>query len=116
MSSTKKKEYKIPCSWEMCGHINVEAESLEAAILIAGDEGLPSGDYVDSSFVVNMESLDELMQEIFENKLIAIAGVSKQYANDAWFTLDDSVRCFMCSTEDAEQAAIKYQQRFGMWQ
>lgn len=51
------KKFKIPVSWEMYGHIEVEANSVEEAIEIfdqkeqsADPYALPDGDYVDASF------------------------------------------------------------------
>lgn len=50
-------KYRIPVSWEMYGHVEVEADSLEEAISIAeSDETpLPEGSYVNASFEVDHE-------------------------------------------------------------
>lgn len=50
-------KYRIPVSWEMYGHVEVEADSLEEAISIAeSDETpLPDGDYINGSFEVDYE-------------------------------------------------------------
>ena len=47
------KTYKIPCVWEVYGHLEIEAESLEDAIEIAenDDTNLP----VESSYIETME-------------------------------------------------------------
>lgn len=50
-------KYKIPVSWEMCGIVEVEADSLDEAILEADDDctPLPEGSYVDGSFRVDAD-------------------------------------------------------------
>ena len=54
------KEYKIPCSWEMYGYMYVEASSLEDAISKADrDEPLPDGDYMEDSFRVDHDMLEQ---------------------------------------------------------
>ena len=44
-------EYKIPVSWEECGFVKIEADSLQQAIEIfdrqSDDIPLPEGNYVD---------------------------------------------------------------------
>ena len=51
--------YRIPCTWTVCGVMEVEADSLENAIIKAKDEPLPQeSDYIDDSFSVNREMLD----------------------------------------------------------
>ena len=58
------KEYKIPCSWEMYGYMMVEAESLEEAVRKAEEDlPLPKGKYVDGSFVIDEQMLEELNKE-----------------------------------------------------
>ena len=49
------KTYRIPCSWEMYGYYEVDADTLEEAIQMAVDGALPEGDYVDASFEVDKE-------------------------------------------------------------
>ena len=61
-----KKMYKIPCTWEMYGVLDIEADSLEDAVKIAEDDGHPLPDhqnYSDGSFVVNFEILKEYNKE-----------------------------------------------------
>ena len=60
------RKYHIPCSWQVYGRADVEANSLEEAIRIAEDDDfpLPEGDYVDASFEVDRE----LAMELDENK------------------------------------------------
>lgn len=59
------KTWRIPVSWEMCGIVTVEATTLEAAMDIARDESsdvpLPDdGNYVDGSWDLSMEEVDEI--------------------------------------------------------
>jgi hypothetical protein len=54
----KLKTFKIPCTFEMYGTLEIEAESLEEAIKIAWDDNTPLPDekhYVDGSFKVEEE-------------------------------------------------------------
>ena len=59
--SEKTKTYRIPVSWQMYGHIAVEAENLEEAIEQAEDTNtpLPEGSYVQDSFEVDRAAIDE---------------------------------------------------------
>ena len=52
--------YRIPLVWQMYGHCDVEANSLEDAIKIAlgPDTPLPDGFYVDDSVAVDYEVLE----------------------------------------------------------
>ena len=67
------KTYKIPCSWKMSGLLRVNAHSLEEAIEMAKKEQdtccLPDGDYIDSSFELNLEHniLEILNENVEEN-------------------------------------------------
>lgn len=61
--------FRIPLVWQMYGHVNVEAETLEEAIEYAlGPEcPLPEGSYVDESvqvddLVFNQEGANESYQ------------------------------------------------------
>jgi hypothetical protein len=49
--------YKVPVSWEVYGHDEVEAESAAEALEIAraDDRSLPQGDYIEGSFKVDEE-------------------------------------------------------------
>jgi hypothetical protein len=50
----KNKVYRIACTWEMVGEVEVEASSLEEAMQKAYDEtDIPDGEYSDGSFEVN---------------------------------------------------------------
>ncbi len=52
-------KYKIPCTWTVSGVVEVEADSLDTAKLLADDAPLPTeSDYVDGSFEVNYAMLD----------------------------------------------------------
>lgn len=60
----KLKKYKIPVTWEMCGTVEVYAESTEMAVKYTQDnlDELPPPDdaeYVDDSFKLSSDSLEE---------------------------------------------------------
>ncbi len=58
--------YTIPCSWQMYGTLEIEADSLEQAIEKAEDDStaLPTeGAYVDASFDVDREMASFLEEE-----------------------------------------------------
>ena len=61
------KTYRIPCSWEMYGVMEVKAESLEEAVRKAfeGDTPLPmdNSSYVEASFDVDVEVAEEYNPE-----------------------------------------------------
>lgn len=54
--------FRIPLVWQMYGHIDIEAESLQTAIDYAlGPEcPLPEGQYVDDSVAVDDLAFDQL--------------------------------------------------------
>lgn len=65
------KSWKVPVTWEVCGTVWVEADTLEDAIDIArDDEGvipLPDdSDYVDSSWRVTDEDV-EAVRSLYNN-------------------------------------------------
>jgi hypothetical protein len=52
-------KYKIPCTWTVCGDLEIEADNLEAAILEAEDAPLPvTSEFIDGSFEVNHDMID----------------------------------------------------------
>ena len=57
--------YKLPCSWEMVGNMEVEAGTLKEAIAMAEDSKtpLPDGECVDCSFEVNTEVAEDEYKE-----------------------------------------------------
>ena len=61
------KTYRIPCSWEMYGVMDVRAESLEEAVREAfeGNTPLPMDNsaYVEASFDVDVEVAEEYNPE-----------------------------------------------------
>ena len=65
------KTYKIPVYWTMYDTMEVEANSLKEAIDLAIDTlPLPDGGYVDGSFTVEMDTLNEIYpEEIREEKI-----------------------------------------------
>ena len=56
--------FKIPVTWEVCGVIEIDAQSIEDAINIfdqqSDDIPLPEGNYIDGSFV--REDSDFIME------------------------------------------------------
>ena len=62
--------WKIPVTWEVCGMVKIEAETLEEAMAIARDDDgvipLPEGDYVDGSWRLTEED-EELVRELYNN-------------------------------------------------
>ena len=76
------KTYKIPVYWTMYDTMEVEADSLKKAIDLAIDTlPLPDGVYVDGSFTVEMETLNEIYPEEIRdekiNKLLEYEPISK---------------------------------------
>jgi hypothetical protein len=59
------KTYRVPCSWQVYTHAEVEAESWDEAISKVEDDSFPlptDPDYVDASFEVDMEIIEEEME------------------------------------------------------
>ena len=55
------KTYKIPASWTVTATMEIDAESLEDAILKAEDASLPTDpDYLDGSFEVDHDCIEYL--------------------------------------------------------
>jgi len=74
--------YKIPVYWTMYETMEVEADSLKEAIDLSIDTlPLPNGVYVDGSFTVEMDTLNELYPEEVRdekiNKLLNYEPISK---------------------------------------
>lgn len=59
------KKYKIPCSWIMYGFAEVEADSFDEAVEIveSSETNLPEGSYVEASFEVDADILDEFKEQ-----------------------------------------------------
>ena len=58
------KTYKIPVVWQMYGYVEVEAESMVEATLVAMDAPLPdNGDYVDGSFEVYEAGIVDVVED-----------------------------------------------------
>ena len=54
--------FKIPCSWQMYGSLEIEADELDGAVELAysTEYSLPdNGSYVEASFEVDHEVLDD---------------------------------------------------------
>ncbi len=58
------KTYKIPVQWVMTGEIEVQANSLKEAIEAAYDADLPQGEYLDDSFMVEEDNLEDEEKEV----------------------------------------------------
>ena len=60
------KYYEIPCTWEVYGTIEIEADSLEEAIELAERDDAPmpdDSDYVDGSFQVDRDIAEEINKD-----------------------------------------------------
>jgi hypothetical protein len=58
------KTYKIPCTWVMSGTIEVEADTVGEAILIAENAPLPTeSEYIEGSFAIDLDLLHEWLGE-----------------------------------------------------
>jgi len=60
------KKFIIPCYWEMSGNIEIEAETVEDAVMIAEDpeQCLPlDSSYIANSFHVDHEVVDSYNDE-----------------------------------------------------
>ena len=59
------KVFKIPCSWEMYGHIEVRANSLEEAVEEAesDEHGIPVGSYIEGSFELDYAIIEDMKEE-----------------------------------------------------
>jgi hypothetical protein len=65
------KTYKIPVYWTMYDTMEVEASSLKEAINKTIDTlPLPTGEFVDGSFTVEMDTLNELYPEEIRDEKI----------------------------------------------
>ena len=57
---------KLLVTWEMCGYVDVKAETLEEAMKKFNEENdyieLPDGTYVDGSFRLLTEDVDEMRE------------------------------------------------------
>jgi len=67
-----KKTWKVPVTWEVCGEVDIEANSLEEAVEIFKEKmdevPLPSESYyVDGSFRLTSENLEELRSMVKED-------------------------------------------------
>jgi hypothetical protein len=62
--------YKIPVYWTMFDTIDIEAESLKEAIETIDSIPLPIGLYVDGSFTIEMDTLNEIYPEEIRDEKI----------------------------------------------
>ena len=56
------KKWIIPVTWQECGEVVVEAETLNEAIAVAKDADLPDGSYVFGSFELSIDDEDEIRE------------------------------------------------------
>lgn len=54
------RKFEIPIDWTMAKNVIIEAETLEEAILLALDDDLKNGDYVDESIRISMQMIEAL--------------------------------------------------------
>ena len=54
------RKFEIPIDWTMAKNVYIEAETLEEAILLALDDDLKNGDYVDESIRISMQMIEAL--------------------------------------------------------
>ena len=69
------RKFEIPIDWTMAKNVYIEAETLEDAILLALDDDLKNGNYVDESIRVSLEmteNLNNVTQEEIEKARIQI--------------------------------------------
>ena len=60
------KYYEIPCTWDVYGTLEVEADSLEEAIELAERDDSPmpdESDYVDGSFQIDRDIAEEINKD-----------------------------------------------------
>jgi len=63
------KTYKIAVTWEVCGEIEIKANSLSEALKKAKADDtipLPEGSYVDGSFEINDEMSEYLNEGLLD--------------------------------------------------
>ena len=63
-------KYKIPVYWTMFDTMEVEAESLKEAMETIDKMPLPEGIYVDGSFTIEMDTLNEIYPEEIRDEKI----------------------------------------------
>jgi len=86
MGDTPMRTFEIPIDYTMAKNILIEAETLEDAILIALDDDLKNGDYVDESIRISLEMLEELNNVTPEEIKTAKEKVIEQ--SDEWIFND----------------------------
>jgi len=58
-----QKLFRVPCSWQMYGYFECYAEDWDDAIEQANEGSLPDGDYIDDSFEVDTDRIEEMKEE-----------------------------------------------------
>ena len=67
--TTIKNNYRVPCTWQMYGYVNVEASNWDDAIEGAEGDEIPipqDGDYVIASFEVDYDAIESGKDSISE--------------------------------------------------
>jgi len=88
----KKGKYKfaIPVTWLMCDLVEVYADSLEKARDYVNTCYKLKGEYVDSSFEINEDVIDEYSENIVAQDMIDIDDIPEKdlplYVNKKWKT------------------------------
>jgi hypothetical protein len=64
------KTYKIPVEWSMVATLEIQAESLEAAMIEADNLPLsPDGEYIDGSFQINRDVIPLINDDLSNDEL-----------------------------------------------
>lgn len=64
--SEKKYKLQIPISWTVASDVEIEASSIEEATKIASNMLLPDGEFVDGSFDIDYDTLENINEGIIE--------------------------------------------------
>lgn len=51
--------FKIPVQWSVYDHYEIEADTLEEACEDANEQCLPNGDYIEDSFEIGYDGIEE---------------------------------------------------------
>lgn len=64
MNNTGKKKINVPVTWTMCGYVEIEAEDMASAMEKFNQDNdnipIPEGEYVDDSFQLTSQDVDEM--------------------------------------------------------
>ena len=62
-------KYRIPCFWSIGGVMEVEAKSLQEALDLAENAPLPEGNYMEDSFEIDFNFLQDFNPELTNEEL-----------------------------------------------